>query len=417
MLNRFLSTITVVALLLGGASSSLAASVTIVSAGSGSYIVKGDGLSGVAGIDLIISYSAPLSNPSVTPGGFVGGALFAANPNFPGSKIKIGVVSASAFSGGGDIAVIKFASWRDNAPIPTVSYNMIDSKGASSTGTGLIDTPGIPFSQQETPAATQQQTTQQQTTTPNAGATTTTTTPAAPTALGGVTIASDPFLKADAKPAEPAGAPAVPPVPPAETAPPAVAAPPVEQPAAQRPEEPKRAEEARTTVYGAVLERFRAYQGEKSPAILAALFKKEVAPTIRQEPPVALSDGSTGIRIIAALPSPDGKSPNFALSGAKLVSLKKGDEAGTWIIEALPRENVLQATLTILNGAELIEYPLTVAPPLKTGAAGEADFNAFLKNSGKGGDLNGDGRRDYIDEYIFTANYLARKGQPKAPGK
>lgn len=416
MLNRFLSTITVFALLLGSALPSLAASITIVPGVSGSYIVKGDGMDGIAGIDLTISYSAPLSSPSASPGGLVAGALFAANPNFASGKIKIGIVSANAFSGSGDIAVIKFGNWKPNAQTPSVSYSLVDGKGASTAGTGLIDTPGIPFSQQETPAATpppaQQQ---QQTTTPGAGAPTTT--PPTSAGLGGVTIASDPFLKSETRPAEPAVAPAVPPADiPASTAA-AATAPPAEQPQAQKPEEPKRQEEARTTVYGAVLERFRAYQGEKSPAILAALFKKEVAPAIRQEPHVALSDGKSSIRIVASLPSTNGNSPNFALNGAKLVSLKKGDEAGVWIIEALPRENTMQATLTILNGADLIEYPLTVAPPLKSGAIGEADFNAFLKNRAKGGDLNNDGRRDFTDEYIYTVNYLVRQSQQKAPGK
>lgn len=414
MLNRFLSTITIVALLLGSALPSLAASVTIVPAGSGTYIVKGDGMSGVAGIDLLVSYSAPLSNPTVSQGGLVSGALFAANPNYPpGRSIKIGIVSASAFSGSGDIAVIKFGNWQPSAQTPTVTYSLVDSKGASTAGTGLIDAPGIPFSQPETPATTQPAA-QQQTTTPATGTTTTTTAPSTSPGLGGVTIASDPFLKGEtrpAEPAEPAGAPAAPPADtPASTA---AAAATAEQPQAQRPDEPKRAEEARTTVYGAVLERFRAYQGEKSPAILAALFKKDVAPAISQEPHVALSDGKTSIRIMASLTSSNGKSPNFALNGAKLVSLKKGDEAGIWIIEALPRENVLQATLTILNGAEIIEYPLTVAPPINSGAIGEAAFNAFLKNSGKGGDLNNDGRRDFTDEYIYTANYLVRLEKAK----
>lgn len=410
MLNRFLGIITVVTLLLGGASFSLAASVSIIPSGGGRYIVQGNGMDGIAGVDLIIRYSAPLSNPSVSQGGALSGAMFAANPNYAPGSIKIAVISANSLSGSGEIAVIRFASWRENAPIPTVTASFIDSKGAAVSGTtpGFSDSPGIPFSQPETPAAAQQ-TTQQQTTQQETTPQQTTATPSS-AGLGGVTMAPDPFLKSDTKAAEPAAPPADIP---AATAAPAT---PPEQPATQRPEEPKRPEEARTTVYSAVLERFRAYQGEKSPAILAALFKKDVAPTIRQEPPVALSDG-TRIRIIAALPSPNGKSPNFALNGATQVSLKKGDEAGTWIIEALPRENVLQATLTILNGAEIIEYPLTVAPPLKTGAIGEAAFNAFLKNSGKGGDLNNDGRRDFTDEYIYTANYLVRMNQQKAPGK
>jgi hypothetical protein len=62
---------------------------------------------------------------------------------------------------------------------------------------------------------------------------------------------------------------------------------------------------------------------------------------------------------------------------------------------------------------------LTVVPPLpanlKIGNGGkltEADFNQFLKERGTDKaprfDLNGDGKRDYVDDYIFTANYLVK---------
>ena len=42
----------------------------------------------------------------------------------------------------------------------------------------------------------------------------------------------------------------------------------------------------------------------------------------------------------------------------------------------------------------------------------EADFQLFLKERGTPSasrfDLNRDGRRDYLDDYIFTANYLVK---------
>ena len=122
---------------------------------------------------------------------------------------------------------------------------------------------------------------------------------------------------------------------------------------------------------------------------------------------MVLCDGSTHVRITVSLPSPDGHSPNFVLDGVRLISLTKGDQPGSWAIEVLPQANALKASLTILNGSEVIEFPLTVAPPLKAVAFSEADFAAFLKNSGKTADLNNDGVRDYIDDYIYTANYLA----------
>jgi len=138
---------------------------------------------------------------------------------------------------------------------------------------------------------------------------------------------------------------------------------------------------------------------------------------------VVLSDGTTHVRITATLTSSAEQAPNFALNGARLVSLTKDDQAGTWTVEALPLTNATKAGLTILNGSEVIEFPLTVAPPVKVAASSEADFAAFLKNSGKTADLNNDGVRDYLDDYIYTANYLARKNgsattpHPAAPKK
>ena len=162
-----------------------------------------------------------------------------------------------------------------------------------------------------------------------------------------------------------------------------------------------------------MLERFRVYQGEKSPTILTTLFKTEVAPIISQEPSVVLSDGKTTVKIIVSLSSQDGKSLNFALNGSKLISLKKDEESDRWIIEALPQANTYNASLTIRNGNDVTEYPLTVAPFIKSVTINSTDFTAFLKNHGKAADLNGDGRHDYIDDFIYTANYIVLMNRSK----
>ena len=53
----------------------------------------------------------------------------------------------------------------------------------------------------------------------------------------------------------------------------------------------------------------------------------------------------------------------------------------------------------------------------KGGGLSEADFNLFLRGAGKAKaplyDLNGDARRDYIDDYIFTANYIVASERGK----
>jgi len=167
----------------------------------------------------------------------------------------------------------------------------------------------------------------------------------------------------------------------------------------------------RTISPTATLESFRVYQGEKSPAIFVALMTREVSSSIHQEPVVALSDGTSTVKIRATLAGSDDESPNFALNGARLVSLSK--DGATWIIEAQPQMGILQASLTILAGSEIIEFPLTLAPPVAGLSTDEAEFAAFLKDSGAvppKRDLNGDRRHNYLDDFIYTANYLSLKG-------
>jgi hypothetical protein len=187
------------------------------------------------------------------------------------------------------------------------------------------------------------------------------------------------------------------------------ALPPVEK---RIPEPPKTIPPA-VVSYKANLESFRAYRGEKSPAIFTALISREISATIHQEPSVALSDGKTTIKITVHLDRGDGSSPNFALTGATLISLNKDPASSSnWIIAAQPKPDTIKAGLTILTNTGQTEYPLTLAPPATGISAVEADFITFLKDSSASSpkrDLNGDGRHDYLDDFIYTANYLARK--------
>jgi hypothetical protein len=177
-----------------------------------------------------------------------------------------------------------------------------------------------------------------------------------------------------------------------------------------------------------VLERFREYQGEQSPKNLIALFKSAIAGN-RQEPTFALSDGKTIVKVFVDLPETGKAAPNFALIDAKLVSLKKSSDSA-WVVEVLPNKGTFDAAVIVLEDGKTVKLPLTVAPPLsadakigKGGVLSEADFISFMKERGTGKaprfDLNGDGKRDYIDDYIFTANFLAKAdaGKPAAEKK
>jgi hypothetical protein len=93
------------------------------------------------------------------------------------------------------------------------------------------------------------------------------------------------------------------------------------------------------------------------------------------------------------------------------------------ILNLVPAKGVYQASLVLPLDDLMVVVPLGVAPRLNadldnSGTVTESDFALFLKE-GAPFDLNGDGKRDYLDDYLFTANYLAarqgvRTAAPKA---
>ena len=406
-----------------------APALTVTPGGSaGTFLIQGAAMDGVAGIDLVIGYDTTiLGSPSVTQGALITGALMAANANAPGT-VKIAVITTKAFNGCGVIASIVFASQSGSGGITGFSASVIDSSGAKldvvtdfSTARGssapvssgsLSSAPGIPFSQTPTP---------QQTVPPAAAATATA---SAPVYLGTVTMPSDMTSSpasgaAPQKAAEqPLPAPRQPEPPRQEPVPapvekeqpaPAPVSPPAPAPV------PQEKDELKQVALAAVADRFRTYEGEKSPMILTALFKKEVSTVIRQAPPIAVSDGTAAVTVVAELPA-SSSSPNVALNNARLVSIKKDESGAKWTISVIPARDASRATITILSGANSVEYPLTVIPPVSGMKFSDKEFETFLKDSGAPRakyDLNSDGRHDYLDDYIYTGHYLLKKGAEK----
>jgi len=395
---------TAILILLMSASLAMGASLSVEPSGNGVSIIKGNNMEGVAGIELILNYdTSSLASPTVTQGSLVSGAMFAANTDKPGS-VRIAVISTKIFSGSGQIATVSFATYK-GVPVVTISSSrIIDSKGlpvisdpgSPSATTGYISSPGVPFSQ------------------PNSTSTVTAPKTSASTYLGLVNMPPDDTNKSDINTVDTASEllqfsePAT-----AKSMEPPIGKNSVESVSENKQlSEPPKPATVKITSYKGGIENFRAYKGEKSPAIFMALFSKKIAPDISQEPAIALNDGKTPVKIVVELKGNGEKSPNFALNGARLVSLNKDDDSFTWIVEALPQANIMQASLTILTDKDIIEYPFTLTPPIKFFSPAESDFTVFLKDSGAATpkrDLNNDGKHDYMDDYIYTANYLITK--------
>ena len=405
MLTRAFFTVPLIAL--SWATSALAtAAISITPSGASSYSVQGTSMDGVAGIELTIRYDTTvLSMPKVTQeGSLTSGALFVANPNYTPNTIKIAIISTKPFSGSGQIANLSFTTSGGAGSVALVSSSLIDSNGkpitgaiADSTPASFISSPGIPFSQ----TSAQQPT----------GSVTATTTSLS-TYFGTVTMPSDQQQSAEKQPKQVFPVPAD-----------------VEESVAEKSEElstpsdktvtiAKAEDTPQNIVFTGASERFKLYHGSKKLSDVAALFNSKDAQTVYQEPAIVLSDAVSKARLTVDLPSRTTLSPNFAVNGGKLGSFKQDNFVkDRWIFEVAPETGTSRTTVTIIVGADLFEYQVTVAPVLKTDLSfDERGWDTFLKETGTTTaprhDLNGDGVRDYKDEFIFVANYLVRKSAP-----
>jgi hypothetical protein len=167
-----------------------------------------------------------------------------------------------------------------------------------------------------------------------------------------------------------------------------------------------------------VLDRFREYRGERKAAALVSLFERNDAIGFSQDPPVALSDGKTTVRLTFISTPGDKTAGNVAVMGAKLVSLKKDpDYTNTWIAELMPEKGEFRASVAVSQGAVKMVYPLTIAPRADlnyspSGKASEADLERQLKER-KASAAKDAGKNDYLADYILTANYLVAAKKPQ----
>ncbi|MBT0653969.1 cohesin domain-containing protein [Geomobilimonas luticola] len=438
MKSRSLITmLTVLVSLLVAQAGYAAVTLSLAPSGTNRFVINGSPMDGVAALDFTITYDSNLlASPVVEKGSVIGSALLAANPNTVGA-VHIAIVNATPFKGSGPVAFVTFTGKGSSTGNLGITASVVDKDGrqlsvipigyTAPVNTTVDDKTGDKTGDEKAGDKTGDDKTGDKSgdDKSNQGGGTASNIPVTvgtgqTTWLNlqtGTVAAPTPAKDRKEEPAVPTAEPVQEPM----------AAPAPRQPAAEPPVAPvapvAAPAERKTAVAKGVLAKFRDFKGERTPKALQELFKPEEGTSYRQQPPVALSDGVTAVKVRVAVPATAKNAPNFALKDAKLVSLRR-DADGAWVVEAKPAKGVFAATVIMLLDGAVTEMPVVVAPPtditvvMPGVAPTEAEFSQFLKERGTDKaprfDLNKDGKRDYLDDYIFTANYLAMGSKNQA---
>ncbi|HJV34717.1 hypothetical protein [Geomonas sp.] len=428
-----------------------ASQLTISSSGGGVFAVTGS-LEGVAGVQMSISYdNTVLSNPVISLGDLITAHGMVGVPNPRSNPIVIAAVSVSGVTAKGTIATITFntvtpssggilsisgtaidanrrpvrISFFNNAASPAGSSDVATTGGSTPVVSGSGDGSGSNGNAVGTSAGSGGNSgggTQ-----PTPKTTNSTGSASTPVVLGGAVtlppseigagsqenrgtaaqLAEQQDNQPKAATTEPNNAEKVaspPQVGQGEATASKVAAP-AASPIAPQPVE-------------SVLERFRLFKGEKTIRNLTALFDRDPAAPFTQIPAIAIADGKATVRVVVSNLSGD-KAPTFSLTSAEYVTSRRLAD-GEWEIEVRPDKGAVKAIVKLFYNGVTQELPLAVTPKvdvalLKKGEVSEGDFLVFLTQRGTAAepkfDLNRDGKRDYVDDYIFTANYLVQTGR------
>lgn len=391
---------TVASVLLPASISFAASTLTFSATGDSAYQLQGVDLSGVAGFDITLSYDpSVLSAPQVAQSPLLSGALLQVNPNTPGI-VRISAVTLKPMKGSGQILTVSFTRRSIGSGIRDLSARLIDVNGktlpsqvqlaVAPDSRGTSDLPGSGASR-ETIAGSGM--------------------PAAGAALPG-TVAE---TNQPAPPEEPGNQGGI-----TEAE--------LDSPDPDQPEPPvspanasDKQQRTSKTLYTqpSILECFRDFKGERTIKSYLGIFDQEPLIGFRQEPAVALADGSAKVTVRFISTPERERTADLALMGARLLASQRDPDAtNTWIVTLLPEKGTERVSLSVPQKDMLMVYPLTVAPRAdidldKSGVVNEADFSLFLKERGSVKapvyDLNRDGARDYRDDYIFTSNYLASR--------
>lgn len=385
--------------------------LSLLSSGNGGFVLQGEGMENVASLDITIIYdTSTLANPRVASGGLISGALMQVNPNVPGT-VRMGIITISPIKGTGTIATLAFDQVGSSpGKIAAINAIITNSNGKPLlVQARFVNPSNEPVSASATPSNTATQ----------SGTT------ASPAAVipdggrqilipGGIVPSNDSAATAKK---EPSPVPEAMPEPAKENV--VISQETVSYATGKAQSAEPSDQNKKITIQKNVLERFREYKGEQSVKALTELFNQEPLIGFRQDPLIVLSDGKATVKIsFIAMPNAK-KMPDVKITGAALLSLKKDpDYTNTWIAELRPDKKTISATLVVSQEKTNMEFPIVVAPEAnvdldKSGVVTEADFKLYLLDRGTTNkprfDLNNDGKRDFVDDYIFTANYLLQK--------
>jgi hypothetical protein len=421
------------------------ANLALTASGESGFVLQGTGIENTAAIDITITYDASsLANPKVVAGPLISGSLTAVNPNQPGT-IRMAVIRTTPISGSGVIATITFERKTDlPGKISSFSVRLANLDGKAIPAVVQVvnpsDTPvtatNPPTNQTTSPpviAANPPTDQAASTTTPknvSTGSPSNINPPLTVIPVGpGIVLNKEPGAQ---EPVKGTGnsegtvrkdqtdlvAPGSQDKVAAKTV-----------PASDNREIPESVKTPAKKVYTqtSVIERFRDYKGESSPKKLISLFTQDEMIGFRQDPRIAFLADKARVKVIFISPENKIVPSDIAVAGARLVSVKRDvDSTNTWIAEMELIKGELSASLTIIQDNLIMIYPLTIAIKAdialsKRGAVTEEDFKLFLKDRGTlkspKYDLNGDGKRDYLDDYIFTANYIVARQNEQAGKK
>ena len=373
-----------------------ASTLTIAPSSDGVYALQGMGMDSVAAMDITVSYDpTTLASPQFTQGDLISGAMVAVNDTVPGT-VHIGIVRTAPVKGTGVIATLTFTRKGDG------SGRILAIKASISNINGK-------------PLPVISQIVQQSDTTADVSNTSVTTGESAATSLASAAAAGTELsakLVGPSSKFEGQGDPSAEQSSGTGTA--------IEPSAASQSSMVSTGASGITAAsehsgykiqqFDSVLKKFQKFKGERTAKAVIGLFAQDEMTGYHQEPVVALSDGKTAVHITFISSSGEIKAKDVAVMGARLISVKKDpDYTNTWIAELMPEKGAYEASFAVSDGTLKRIYPLTIAPKIdrkrnKSGKMTEKDLGAYLSDQRQ--DVNKDGKKNYLDDYIFTANYL-----------